>query len=171
MKTKKLCVLALLSAAALSIWAAEGLIPPIVPLPGIRLGLANILLLLTLYLYGRRETALVLTVRLVLGAALAGTLMSFLYSLAGGLLAFAVMALLKPRVRETKVWALSAYAAAAHNLGQLLCARLLLGTPGIWWYLPALMLSGILTGLFTGFCARFALPLLRKALRLSGGNP
>ena len=91
MKTKKLCVLALLSAVALSIWAAEGLIPPIVPLPGIRLGLANILLLL--------------------------------------------------------------------------------GTPGIWWYLPALMLSGILTGLFTGFCARFALPLLRKALRLSGGNP
>ena len=171
MKTKKLCVLALLSAVALSIWAAEGLIPPIVPLPGIRLGLANILLLLTLYLYGRRETALVLTVRLVLGAALAGTLMSFLYSLAGGLLAFAVMALLKPRVRETKVWALSAYAAVAHNLGQLLCARLLLGTPGIWWYLPALMLSGILTGLFTGFCARFALPLLRKALRLSGGNP
>ena len=171
MKTKKLCVLALLSAVALSIWAAEGLIPPIVPLPGIRLGLANILLLLTLYLYGRRETALVLAVRLVLGAALAGTLMSFLYSLAGGLLAFAVMALLKPRVRETKVWALSAYAAEAHNLGQLLCARLLLGTPGIWWYLPALMLSGILTGLFTGFCARFALPLLRKALRLSGGNP
>ena len=171
MKTKKLCILALLSAVALSIWAAEGLIPPIVPLPGIRLGLANILLLLTLYLYGRRETALVLAVRLVLGAALAGTLMSFLYSLAGGLLAFAVMALLKPRVRETKVWALSAYAAEAHNLGQLLCARLLLGTPGIWWYLPALMLSGILTGLFTGFCARFALPLLRKALRLSGGNP
>ena len=162
MNTKKLCILALLSAIALSIWAAEGLIPPIVPLPGIRLGLANILLLLTLYLYGRRETALVLAVRLILGAAVAGTLLSFVYSLAGGILAFVVMAVLKPRVRETRVWALSAYAAAAHNLGQLLCARLLLGTPGIWWYFPALMLSGILTGLFTGFCARFALPLLRR---------
>lgn len=162
MKTKKLCILALLSAIALSIWAAEGLIPPIVPLPGIRLGLANILLLLTLYLYGRRETALVLAVRLILGAALAGTLLSLLYSLAGGLLAFGVMALLKPRVRETRIWALSAYAAAAHNLGQLLCAWLMLGTPGIWWYLPVLMLSGILTGLFTGFCACFTLPLLRR---------
>ena len=129
MKTKTLCILALLSAVALSIWAAEGLIPPIVPLPGIRLGLANILLLLTLYLYGRRETALVLTVRLILGAALAGTLMSFLYSLAGGLLAFAVMVLLRPRVREARIWALSAYAAAAHNLGQLLCARLLRPAP------------------------------------------
>ncbi|MBR5700984.1 MAG: Gx transporter family protein, partial [Oscillospiraceae bacterium] len=96
MKTKKLCILALLSAVALSIWAAEGLIPPIVPLPGIRLGLANIILLLTLYLYGRRGTCLVLAVRLILGAALAGTLMSFLYSLAGGVLAFAVMGLLKP---------------------------------------------------------------------------
>lgn len=167
MKTKKLCILALLSAAALGIWTAEGLIPPIVPLPGIRLGLANILLLLTLYLYGRRETGLVLTVRLILGALLAGTFMSFLYSLAGGLLAFSVMCLLRPRVREKRVWALSAYAATAHNLGQLLAARLLLGTPGIWWYLPALMLSGILTGLFTGFCARYALPLLRRALGLS----
>lgn len=162
MKTKKLCILALLSAIALSIWAAEGLIPPIVPLPGIRLGLANIILLLTLCLYGRRETGLVLAVRLVLGAALAGTLMSFVYSLAGGMLAYAVMCLLKPRIRESRVWALSAYAAAAHNLGQLLAARLILGTPGIWWYLPALLLSGILTGLFTGFCARFALPLLRR---------
>ena len=162
MKTKKLCILALLSAVSLSIWAAEGLIPPIVPLPGIRLGLANILLLLTLYLYGRRETGLVLLVRLILGAALSGTLMSFLYSLAGGLLAFGVMCLLKPLVRETRVWALSAYAAVAHNLGQLLMARLLLGTSGVWWYLPALLLSGILTGLFTGFCARFALPLLRR---------
>ena len=170
MKTKKLCILALLSAIALSIWAAEGLIPPIVPLPGIRLGLANIILLLTLYCYGRRETGLVLAVRLILGAALAGTLMSFLYSLAGGIMAFAVMSLLRPRVRETRVWALSAYAALAHNLGQLLTARLVLGTPGIWWYLPALMLSGILTGLFTGFCARFALPVLRKIPGLPGGK-
>ena len=169
MKTKQLCILALFSAIALSIWAAEGLIPPIVPLPGIRLGLANIVLLLTLYLYGRRETGLVLAVRLVLGAALVGTLMSFLYSLSGALLAFLVMCLLKPRVRATRVWTLSAYAAVAHNLGQLLTARFVLGTPGIWWYLPALLLSGILTGLFTGFCARFALPLLRRIL--GGSRP
>ena len=106
MKTKKLCILALLSAIALSIWAAEGLIPPVVPLPGIRLGLANIILLMTLYLSGRGETGLVFAVRLVLGAALAGTLMSFLYSLAGGLLSYAVMCLLKPRVRETRIWAI-----------------------------------------------------------------
>ncbi len=169
MRTKKLCILALLSAIALSIWTAEGLIPPLVPLPGIRLGLANIILLLTLYLYGRRETGLVLAVRLVLGAALAGTLMSFLYSLAGGLLSYGVLCCLQPRVRESRIWALSAYAAVAHNLGQLLTARLVLGTPGIWWYLPTLLLSGILAGLFTGFCARFTLPLLRRIT--TGGNP
>ena len=164
MNTKKLCILALLSAIALSIWAAEALIPPIVPLPGIRLGLANIILLLTLYLYGRRETGMVLAVRLILGAVLAGTFMSFLYSLAGGLLACGTMCLLKPRVRESRIWTLSAYAAVAHNLGQLLTARLLLGTPGIWWYLPALVLSGLVTGLFTGLCARFALPPLHRLL-------
>ena len=162
MKVRKLCILALFAAIALSIWAAEALIPPLVPLPGIRLGLANIVILLTLYLFGRREAALVLAVRLILGAALAGTVMSFLYSLAGGLLALGVMALLRPRVEETRVWMLSAYAAVAHNLGQLLAARLVMGTPGLWWYLPALVLSGLITGVFTGLCARFALPLLKK---------
>ena len=166
MKVKQLCVLALLSAVALSIWAAEALIPPVVPLPGVRLGLANIVLLLTLYLYDRRSAALVLAVRLILGAALAGTVMSFLYSLAGGLLALGVMALLRDRVREKSLWMLSAYAAVAHNLGQLLAARFILGAPGLWWYLPVLILSGLVTGAFTGLCARFALPPLRKALRL-----
>ena len=162
MKVRKLCILALLAAIALSIWAAEALIPPLVPLPGIRLGLANIVILLTLYLFGRREAAAVLAVRLILGAALAGTVMSFLYSLAGGLLALGVMALLRPRGEETRVWMLSAYAAVAHNLGQLLAARLIMGTPGLWWYLPALVLSGLVTGVFTGLCAQFALPLLKK---------
>ena len=166
MRVRKLCILALFAAIALTIWAAEALIPPIVPLPGVRLGLANIVLLLTLYLYDRRSAALVLAVRLILGAALAGTVMSFLYSLAGGLLVLGVMALLRDRVQEKNLWMLSAYAAVAHNLGQLLAARLILGTPGLWWYLPVLLLSGLVTGAFTGLCARFALPPLRRALRL-----
>ena len=168
MKTKKLVLLALFSAIALTIWAAEALIPPPVPLPGVRLGLANIVLLLTLYLYGRRETALVLAVRLILGAALAGTVMSFLYSLAGGLLAYAVMALLRPRVKKKHIWMLSAYAAVAHNVGQILAARLILAAPGLWAYLPVLLLSGLVTGLFTGLCARFALPPLGKVLGRDG---
>lgn len=162
MKVRKLCILALMSAIALTIWAAEAMIPPVVPLPGIRLGLANIIILLTLYLYGRREAAAVLAVRLVLGSALAGTFMSFLYSLAGGLLALGVMALLRSRVSGKRIWMLSAYAAVAHNLGQLLIARLVMGTPGLWWYLPALILSGLITGVFTGLCAGFALPLLKR---------
>ena len=168
MKLRRLCILALFAAIALSIWAAEALIPPPVPLPGVRLGLANIVLLLTLYLYDRRSAALVLAVRLILGAALAGTVMSLLYSLSGGILALGVMCLLRDRVREKHLWMLSAYAAVAHNLGQLLAARLILGTPGLWWYLPVLLLSGLLTGLFTGLCARFALPTLRKVTAPGG---
>lgn len=165
MKVRKLCILALFSAIALTIWAAEAVIPPPVPLPGVRLGLANIVLLLVLYLWDRRDAALVLAVRLILSAAIAGTLMSFLYSLAGGLLALAVMALLRDRVSDRRVWMLSAYAAAAHNLGQLLAARLILGAPGLWAYFPVLLLSGLVTGVFTGLCARYALPPLRRLLR------
>ena len=57
---------------------------------------------------------------------------------------------------------LSALSACAHNFGQLLVARLVMGTPQVWWYAPLLVLSGVLTGVFTGFCALFALPVLRK---------
>ena len=166
MNVKKLCVLGVLSGLTLSLWAAEAAIPPPVPLPGVRLGLSNIFILLTLRLYGRREAALVLGAKTVLGAAMAGTAMSFLYSLAGGVLAWCVMALLSPRVSPRMLWSLSAYAAVAHGLGQLGVARLLLGSSGVWWYLPALLIAGLIAGTFTGLCAGFALPHLRRILRL-----
>lgn len=166
MNVKKLCMLALLTAAALVIFVAEAQIPPIIAVPGVKLGLSNIIVLLTMYVYGRREGAVVLGLKTVLGSIFGGQLMSFFYSAAGGLLCMAVMALLKGILTEKQIWATSAFGAAAHNIGQLIVAIAILGTEKLVWYLPVLLASGIITGLFTGLCAQAALPRLRKAMKL-----
>lgn len=166
MNVRKLCTLALLTAAALVIFVAEAQIPPIIAVPGVKLGLSNIIVLLTMYIYGRREGAVVLGLKIVLGSIFAGQLMSFFYSAAGGLLCLGVMSLLKGILTEKQIWATSAFGAAAHNIGQLIVAIAILGTEKLVWYLPVLLASGIITGVFTGLCAQLTLPRLRKAMKL-----
>lgn len=166
MNVRKLCTLALLTAAALVIFVAEAQIPPVIAVPGVKLGLSNIIVLLTMYIYGRREGAVVLGLKIVLGSIFSGQLMSFFYSAAGGLLCLGVMSLLKGVLTEKQIWATSAFGAAAHNIGQLIVAIAILGTEKIVWYLPVLLASGIITGLFTGLCAQITLPRLRRAMKL-----
>lgn len=162
MKTGKLTRLALLSAVSLIIFVLELRLPQLIPIPGIKPGLSNIIVLVTLYAYDRRSAGAVLLIKTVLGAVFAGSMLRFLYSLAGSVLCFAAAAALKSVIAEKQIWFLSAVAACAHNFGQLLVARLVIGNGKIWWYAPLLVLSGIVTGVFTGFCAKFTLPLLRK---------
>ena len=166
MNVRKLCTLALLTAAALVIFVAEAQIPPIIAVPGVKLGLSNIIVLLTMYIYGRREGAVVLGLKIVHGSIFSGQLMSFFYSAAGGLLCLGVMSLLKGMLTEKQIWATSAFGAAAHNIGQLIVAIAILGTDKLVWYLPVLLASGIITGVFTGLCAQVTLPRLRKAMKL-----
>ena len=83
-KTKKLALLAALTAVALTIFVAEAQIPPVVPVPGVKLGLANIVTLVTMALLGRREAGAVLVVRLILGSAFAGGFSGLMFSAAGG---------------------------------------------------------------------------------------
>lgn len=163
MKTGKLTTLSLLSAVSLIIFVLEMRLPTLIPIPGIKLGLSNIVVLVTLYAFDRKSAGAVLLVKTVLGAAFAGSFLRFLYSLTGSVLCFTAAALLKGRISEKQLWFLSAVSACAHNFGQLLVARAVMGTGKIWWYAPALALSGIVTGVFTGFCAGFTLPVLRKA--------
>lgn len=162
MKTGKLTMLGLLSAVSLIIFVLELRLPPLIPVPGVKPGLSNIVVLVTLYAFDRRSAGAVLTVKTILGAVFAGSMLRFLYSAAGSVLCFLTAAALKDIAEEKRLWFLSAAAACAHNFGQLLIARLVTGTEKIWWYAPVLVLSGILTGVFTGFCAKYTLPVLRK---------
>lgn len=155
MEPKKLTRNALLTAIALTIFMLEAQIPPLVPIPGVKLGLANIVTVFALFTYGSRDALMILLVRVFLGSVFSGQMTTFFYSLAGGLLCFAVTLLIKKIVTDKQIWVASIIGAIFHNIGQILMAILITSTPGIAVYLPILLVSGILTGLFTGLCAQF----------------
>ena len=155
MKTKKLTQLALLSAIALTIFMVEAQIPPLVPLPGVKLGLANIVTVFAVFAMGPKEGALVLFVRVFLGAVFAGNFSTIFYSAAGGACAIGVTILLRKRLKKNQLWVAGCLGAIAHSLGQMAMAVTLTGTPGLVVYLPIMIVISILTGLFTGLCAQF----------------
>ena len=156
MSTKKLTTLALYTTLSLAIYAVESAIPPLVPIPGIKLGLANIITLILLQRYSPKEAALVLAARILLSTLLFGQFLSLFYSLAGGAFSLLVMLLVTGLLHKKWGFLTGAAGGLAHNMGQLLIAFAITSTPGVFVYLPFLMLSGILTGLFTGLAASFA---------------
>lgn len=156
MSLRKLTVSALYTTLSLAVYAVESAIPPLVPLPGIRLGLANIVTLILLQHSAPEDAFWVLTARLLLSALLFGQALSLLYSLAGGVLSFAVMYLSNRLLQKKLPFLTGALGGLFHNLGQLLAAFAITATAGVFAYLPYLAVSGILAGLFTGLCAHFA---------------
>lgn len=154
MNAKKLTRMALLSAIALTIFVVEAQIPALVPIPGIKLGLANIVTVFAVFTMGSWEAALILAVRIFLGAVFAGNFSTIFYSLAGGSLAILVTIVLKKILTVKQLWAAGAMGAIAHSMGQMAMAVLLTGTPGLLIYLPVMILCSILTGTFTGLCAQ-----------------
>lgn len=162
MRTKRLTQLALLTTVALTIFTIELRIPNPFPIPGVKLGLANIITVYAVYHYRAGEVLMVLLARILLGALFAGNMMSLLYSLAGGMLCLAGMLVLCRIVPEQGIWFSSMTGAVLHNVGQLLVAVLVTGTPGIVAYFPLLLVSGCLAGIFTGLCAQASIRRLRR---------
>lgn len=152
-QTKRIAVEALFAALALLLFLVEAQIPPIVPIPGIKLGLANIMTLLTMRYFGKADAAAVLLVRIVLGSIFSGSVSSFLYSVSGALLCYGVLCILDGRVRQ--IWVVSIFGAIAHNTGQLLAACVLMQSATVFWYFPYLLLAAICAGAFTGVTAHF----------------
>lgn len=154
MKTKKLTVMALLSAVALIIFTVEAQIPALVPVPGIKLGLSNIVTVFAVFTLGPLDAALILFVRIFLGAVFAGNFSTVFYSLAGGGLALLATVGLKKILQKNQLWVAGCLGAIAHSIGQMVVAILLSGTPSLIIYLPVMVLCSIITGLFTGLCAQ-----------------
>lgn len=156
MNTKKLTVLGLYATLSLAVYAAESALPPLAPIPGFKLGLANIITLILLRRHTFKDAALVLTVRILLSALLFGQMLSLLYSLAGGFLSLCIMGLVSKLLQRKLPPLTGAMGGLAHNAGQLLIAFLVTATPGVLAYLPLLLPAGIFTGVFTGLCAWLA---------------
>ncbi len=158
--TRHLTILALYTTLALAIYGVESLLPPLLPIPGMKLGLANIITLLVLTKYSAKDAFFVLLSRILLATFAFGQLVSLLYSLCGGIFCFGIMCAIKWLLRNRHLYIISVFGALFHNLGQLLIALLLTRTIGVLSYLPFLVICGIVTGLFTGLCAHFAAKLL-----------
>ena len=154
MDTKRLAKLAVLTTAALIIFTFEAQIPAPVPIPGVKLGLANIITVYAAFTMTGYEAALILLCRIILGSLFTGTAVSMLYSLGGGALCIAVTLLLAKVLGRGQMWVASICGAISHNLGQLAVAALVMGTGAVFVYLPPLMISAVVTGAFTGFAAQ-----------------
>lgn len=160
MKPTRLTRLALLTAVALTMFVIEQQLPPLAPIPGIKLGLANAVTLYVLRTGRPREAALVLAARIILGNLLCGTVAAMLYAVGGGLCAFAVMALLRRAVGQT--WVLGVLGALGHSLGQMAVAVAITATPALLAWLPVMLLASMAAGAFTGLCVAALLRRLKQ---------
>ena len=150
-ETKRLVLLAMLTAVAMILSYVESLLPS-VGTPGVKMGLANIAVIFALFRFGWKEAAALSLVRVVLVSLLFGSVSAMLYSLAGAVLSLAVMALLR-RIDRFSTVGVSVAGGVAHNAGQILMAMLILQTKQLLGYLPVLAVSGIAGGVLTGLAA------------------
>lgn len=163
MKAKKLTIMALLLGLALIIFIIEAQLPPLAPIPGIKLGLSNIITLIAVYILGRKEAFVILVLRIMLASIFSGGMAGFLYSIAGGMVCFLFMGIASIKLGEGRMWVVSVLGAIGHNIGQIIVACVVIGSGQVLWYLPVLMISAVLTGVFTGIAAQVTLRQLRKS--------
>ena len=152
MKTRKIATLALAIALAMILSFVESQIPAFVAIPGVKVGLANIAVVFVLYKLGWKEAVLISLVRVFMVSVLFGTAVSLFYSVAGAVLSLTGMVPLK-RTGLFSTVAVSVTGGVLHNVGQILMACLLLETNVIVYYLPFLILSGVIAGVVIGVVA------------------
>ncbi len=154
-KTRDLTRMALLTAIALTIFMVELHLPGLVPIPGIKLGLSNIVTVYAVFVLGPKKAAAILFCRVFLGAVFSGQMSTILYSGAGGALAILVTIVSRKFLTRKQIWIAGVLGAIAHSIGQMAVAIGVTLTPGLLVYLPVMILIGIFTGAFTGLCAQF----------------
>jgi heptaprenyl diphosphate synthase len=153
MSTSRLTRLALFAVLALAIYGIESALPPLTPIPGIKPGLANIITLIVIRNYSGRDASLVLIVRILLASLLFGQMVSMIYSLAGGFLCLIIMLFMNRLFSGHFIYITSICGAIAHNAAQMAVAIIITDTTALLAYMPFLLLSAVITGLFTGLCA------------------
>lgn len=166
---QKTAYLALYTVLALIIYLVECQLPPLYAIPGIKLGLSNIITLILLRHASFSDCFKVLLVRILLASIFAGQMMSLLYSFAGGMCCLIVMYLINKLLCDHYIIITSIFGAIFHNLAQLIVAYFVVGV--FWAYFPFLMIAGMITGFFTGLCAHFLQPYLIRSKALTPFSP
>ncbi len=149
MNVKKLTALSVSVALAMILSFIESQLPPLAAVPGVKIGLSNILTVFLLYTYGAREAGAVALVRVVLSALLFGSAVSLIYSLSGAALSFAVMLIAK-KIGVFSCIGVSVLGGVFHNAGQIIAASLIMENAAVAIYLVPLIISGVLAGIAVG---------------------
>lgn len=155
MRTKRLTRNALLAGLALIIFIIELNIPALSPVPGLKLGLSNIITVYAIFVLSPIDALEILTVRILLGTFLSGNLSALMYSAAGGLMCYLTMLGLRHVLSQKQIWIASVMGAIAHNLGQILMAIAITRTPALFFYFPIMTVGGMIAGFFTGLCGQY----------------
>lgn len=162
-RNHKLVFISLLVAQALVLNIFERMIPVPFITPGAKLGLANIITVVAIYMLTLKETTLIVVLRVVLATFLGGTLSSFFYSMSGGLLSMLAMYLVKVIGRDkVSIIGVSIIGAVFHNIGQVLIAAIIIQNLKIAGYLPVLLVAGVGTGIFVGVTAKQLMVYLKR---------
>ncbi|RDY25424.1 Gx transporter family protein [Romboutsia weinsteinii] len=169
-KTSKMVYMSLLVSMALILSIIERMIPVPFVTPGAKLGLANLVIIISVYtLDNYKESFTVLILRIFLATMLGGSVSNLLYSFTGGVLSFIATLVVKELGgKHVSIIGVSASAAVFHNVGQLLAASLVLDNIGVFLYLPLLSIAGIVTGIFIGISANYLLDHLSKLPQFKG---
>lgn len=166
-KIKKMVLLSILISQALVLNVIERSIPVPIPVPGVKLGLANVISLFTIIVFGFKEAITVVFLRTFLGSIFAGGMSSFFYSLAGGILSAVIMSYMYLRHKDSfSIPTISVVGAIFHNIGQISVASFVINNIRLFYYLPVLLISGIMTGIIIGFTVQFSINPLKKALKI-----
>lgn len=153
-KIRRMTTLSLLFALAMIFSFVESRLPTFIPIPGVKLGLCNVVIIFTLLKLGAPAAIAVSLLRVLLSSILFGNAAAFFYSLAGAILSLAVMILMK-HFRIFSAVGISVLGGVMHNIGQLLMAWILLGTAGVMYYLPVLLISGVIAGALIGLLSAY----------------
>ena len=164
METRKIARMGLLVALSMILSYVESLIPAFVAVPGVKVGLANIVVIFALYTLGPIEALIVSLLRVILSSFLFGSVLSLLYSLSGALLSLSGMILMK-KLKIFSTTVVSVTGGVLHNVGQILVACLVLETDVLLYYLPILILSGVITGAVIGIIASLVIKRLENNIR------
>lgn len=164
MNAKKIAALSMLTAAALILHVFEMRLPDLTAIPGIRMGLANIVTVIAVYRYPAKEAGLVLLARVLLAGIFGGNPSALLYSVIGAVFCFAGMLLLRRAIPAKYLPLCSVFGAVLHNTGQTAAALLVTRSAAVLAYYPVLVAAGCIAGFFTGICAHFVLKRLPTPL-------
>ncbi len=162
MKSSKITQCAILSALAIVFGYIEMLIPLPVALPGVKWGLGNIVVLVAIYMLGKKYAFFIMLIKVFVSSLLFSAPSVMLYSLSGGVLSFVLMTVLKKY--NFHIITVSIGGGIFHNIGQLICASIMMRTLTVFSYLPILVLCGVVSAVVTGICASVILKRIKKGM-------